>query len=229
MRCARGEVDFSIRPSRSQFSSRRSTPAYRLTVLAGVHVGCFELFAREGIRSIADLKGKSVGLKAEPRRHLLDADGGAGRARPGKGHPTGSPTRRSSRWSFSPTARSTRSSGSRRSRRNCAPARSAMSSSTPRWTVLGRSISAACCRATADYVRKYPVATKRVLRAILKATDLCATEPARRRAAIVDRGFTPRYDYALQTLSEDSLRQVAGLRCRGHDALLRAAAARSRA
>lgn len=29
-----------------------------------------------------------------------------------------------------------------------------------------------------DYVRKYPVATKRVLRAVLKAADLCATEPA---------------------------------------------------
>ena len=34
-----------------------------ITVLAGVHVGCFELFAREGIRSITDLKGKSVRLK----------------------------------------------------------------------------------------------------------------------------------------------------------------------
>jgi NitT/TauT family transport system substrate-binding protein len=29
-----------------------------------------------------------------------------------------------------------------------------------------------------DYVRKNPVATKRVLRAVLKAADLCATEPA---------------------------------------------------
>ena len=27
-----------------------------------MHVGCFEVFAHEGIRSIADLKGKSVGI-----------------------------------------------------------------------------------------------------------------------------------------------------------------------
>jgi len=27
-----------------------------ITILAGVHVGCFELFAKEGIRSVADLK-----------------------------------------------------------------------------------------------------------------------------------------------------------------------------
>ena len=35
-----------------------------ITVLAGVHVGCFELFGHEGIRSIADLKGKQVGVLA---------------------------------------------------------------------------------------------------------------------------------------------------------------------
>ena len=46
--------------------SRRSMPAHRLTVLAGVHVGCFELFAQEDIRSIAELKGKSVGLRLSP-------------------------------------------------------------------------------------------------------------------------------------------------------------------
>jgi NitT/TauT family transport system substrate-binding protein len=55
-----------------------------------------------------------------------------------------------------------------------------------------------------DYVRNYPIATKRALRAILKATDLCATEPVRAAGQIVNRGFTPRYDYALQTLSENS-------------------------
>ena len=40
------------------------------------------------------------------------------------------------------------------------------------------------------------------MRAILKAADLCATEPARAARLLVDGGFTPRYDYALQTLSE---------------------------
>ena len=50
----------------------------------------------------------------------------------------------------------------------------------------------------------YPVATKRVLRAVLKATDLCAIEPVRAARRLVDGGFAPRYDYALQTLSENS-------------------------
>ena len=52
-----------------------------------------------------------------------------------------------------------------------------------------------------EFVRKYPIATKRVTRAILKAADLCATEPARAARLLVDGGFTERYDYALQTLS----------------------------
>jgi NitT/TauT family transport system substrate-binding protein len=53
-----------------------------------------------------------------------------------------------------------------------------------------------------DYIRKYPIATKRVVRAILKATDLCASEPERVAQRMVDAGFTPRYDYALQALKE---------------------------
>jgi len=62
-----------------------------------------------------------------------------------------------------------------------------------------------CCMIAGnpDYVRAYPTATKRALRAILKATDLCATEPARLARQLVDGGFTPGYDYALQTLSDN--------------------------
>jgi len=61
-----------------------------------------------------------------------------------------------------------------------------------------------CCVLAANraYIRKYPIATKRVLRAIVKAADLCASEPARVARQIVDAGFTPSYDYALQTIKE---------------------------
>jgi NitT/TauT family transport system substrate-binding protein len=53
-----------------------------------------------------------------------------------------------------------------------------------------------------DFVQNYPVATKRVLRAILKAADICAAEPERAARYLVDRGVTERYDYALQTLNQ---------------------------
>ena len=52
-----------------------------------------------------------------------------------------------------------------------------------------------------EFVRNYPAATKRALRAILKAADLCATDPARAAQRLVDGGFTPRYDYAFDALS----------------------------
>ena len=52
------------------------------------------------------------------------------------------------------------------------------------------------------FVRNYPRATKSVMRAILKAADICASDPARAARQLVDSGVTPRYDYALQTLGE---------------------------
>ena len=59
-------------------------------------------------------------------------------------------------------------------------------------------------RGTGDtrFVRKNPIATKRVLRAYLKATDFCRDDPTAAARQIVDRGFTPSYEYALQTLRE---------------------------
>jgi NitT/TauT family transport system substrate-binding protein len=41
-----------------------------------------------------------------------------------------------------------------------------------------------------------------VLRAILKAADLCVAAPEQAAQRLVDGGFTERYDYALETLSE---------------------------
>ena len=34
-----------------------------ITALAGVHPGCYELFAHEPVRTISDLKGKRVGIE----------------------------------------------------------------------------------------------------------------------------------------------------------------------
>src|SRR5262250_365791 len=59
-----------------------------------------------------------------------------------------------------------------------------------------------CCMMSAnrDFVRKHPVATKRALRAFLKAAAVCALEPDRAARFLVDNGYTSRYDWALQTI-----------------------------
>jgi NitT/TauT family transport system substrate-binding protein len=61
-----------------------------------------------------------------------------------------------------------------------------------------------CCMllGNRDYVRNYPVATKQVLRALLKSIDFCAAEPARAAERLVDGGFADQLDYAEQTLNE---------------------------
>ena len=56
--------------------------------------------------------------------------------------------------------------------------------------------------ATTDYVNRYPVATKKVLRSILKAADLCVSDPRWVARQMVDRDFVPSYDNALQTLKD---------------------------
>jgi NitT/TauT family transport system substrate-binding protein len=61
-----------------------------------------------------------------------------------------------------------------------------------------------CCvvSGSREFVRKYPVATKRALRALLKGNQLCAPEPERVAQDLVDKGYTPDYAYTLQTLRE---------------------------
>jgi NitT/TauT family transport system substrate-binding protein len=61
-----------------------------------------------------------------------------------------------------------------------------------------------CCMLASnrEFVRKNPIATKCVVRAMLRATDLCVSEPTLVAQRMVDRGFTARKDYAVQTLAD---------------------------
>ena len=61
-----------------------------------------------------------------------------------------------------------------------------------------------CCMVAArrEFVRDYPVATKRTIRALIKANQLCETEKEVSARALVERGATDRYDFALKTLEE---------------------------
>src|SRR5262249_37285713 len=79
---ASGDGDFTLNFA-SQFVAAidRGAP---VTVLAGVHVGCFELFASSAIRGIADLRGKSVGAQSlgSSAPSLSRRTGGGDRPRP---------------------------------------------------------------------------------------------------------------------------------------------------
>jgi NitT/TauT family transport system substrate-binding protein len=61
-----------------------------------------------------------------------------------------------------------------------------------------------CCVAAGNqaFVRTHPVATKRALRAMLKAAELCVSEPTRVARLLVEKGYTDRYESALQAMQE---------------------------
>ena len=189
-----------------------------ITFLAGVHVGCFELFGNDSIRSIADLKGKRVGVPGlGSNQHVFLT---AMAAHVGLGPDD-------IRWvtSRSPKPRELFVAGEIDAFLGFPPEPQELRARHIRHVVVNSAVDRPwsqyfCCMlaGNSEYVRKYPVATKRVLRAVFKATDLCASEPGHIAQRLVDGGFTPRYDYALETLrgipydkwrdydSEDSIR-----------------------
>src|SRR6266851_313819 len=61
VKIGRGDADFSL-----DFAARivqTIDNGGAVMVLGGVHVGCYELFAKDEIRSVSDLKGRTVGIQ----------------------------------------------------------------------------------------------------------------------------------------------------------------------
>ena len=61
-----------------------------------------------------------------------------------------------------------------------------------------------CCMVfgNRDFIEQSPIATKRALRAILKATDLCAIDPEGAARTLVENGFEFGYDRAVEVFQE---------------------------
>jgi NitT/TauT family transport system substrate-binding protein len=197
---ARGAVDFSANFAAPLIVAVASGEP--ITFLAGVHVGCFELFGNDSIRSIADLKGKSVGVPGlGSNQHVFLAAMTA--------HVGLDP--KDIHWvtSRSPKPSELFVTGRIDAFLGFPPEPQELRARNVRHVVVNSAVDRPwsqyfCCMlaGNSEYVRKYPVATKSVLRAILKAADLCATEPAVVARRLVDHGFTDRYDDALQMLSD---------------------------
>jgi NitT/TauT family transport system substrate-binding protein len=174
-----------------------------VTVLSGVHVGCFELFGKEGIRSIADLKGKTVGVAALGSSDHLFVSVMAAHI--------GLDPANDIRWvtSQSPTPAELFADGKIDACLGLPPVPQELRARNIGHVVVNSAMDRPwsqyfCCMLAGnrEFVQKYPVATKRVVRAILKGADLCAGEPALAAQTLVKGGFTPRYDYALQTMRD---------------------------
>ena len=172
--------------------------------LAGVHAGCYQLFVNERVEGIRDLKGKIVAIPfvGSPDHMLLASVLAHVGINPNKDvkwitGATGTDAitlylkgKADAYLAFAPQGRELRAKKAGRVILD---------------TTLDRPWSQYyCCIFVGDreYVTKYPIATKRVLRAFLKAADICAQDPERAARMLVDRGFEPRYAVALEVLKE---------------------------
>jgi NitT/TauT family transport system substrate-binding protein len=196
-----GEVDLSLHFAALEITAIDA--GQPITLLAGVHVGCFELFANESVRSIRDLKGKRVGIQGVGAQgHVFLTSMAAY---------VGLDPVKDIDWVVSPSPAPMElfAEGKIHAFLGFPPepqelrarkvGRVVVNSSTDRpWSQYF------CCMLAGnrDFVRNNPVATKRAMRAILKAADFCASDPAGAARRMVDTGFTPRYDYAFQSLKE---------------------------
>jgi NitT/TauT family transport system substrate-binding protein len=198
---ASGEVDLTM-----HFAAPlvvRLDQADPIVVLAGVHVGCFELFGTERVRAIRDLKGKTVAvpdLQTGPITFLASMVAYVGLD-----------PQKDITWVTHPPAEAKQllAEGKIDAFLGFPPDPQELRAKQIGHVVVNSTVDRPwsqyfCCLAVGnrEFVRQHPVATKRALRAILKAANLCALEPERAARAIVDKGFTPRYDYALQTMQE---------------------------
>jgi NitT/TauT family transport system substrate-binding protein len=210
---ARGEIDlgFMFAPG----AVRRLDAGVPITVLAGIHPGCFELFVHEPVRTVTDLKGRQVGIPdvSGSAPHLYVSVMAA--------H-VGLDPEHDIEWitadevpapmelffrgeidgylAFVPDFPELRG-------RKIGRAIVNMAMDKP-WSQYFCCV----CVGNADFVREHPVATKRALRAILKATDLCRTQPELSVRRLVEGGFIKlRDERALQALTEipwDSWREL---------------------
>ena len=198
---ARGEVDFEF--DTAAWLVAHLDDGQPVTALSGVHSGCYELFANEPIQTIRDLKGKKLGIdRLGSGAHLLLTIMAA---------QVGLDPHEDIEWVASLDGSLTALLAERKLDAFLAfpPEPQELRARKIGRVILNMALDQPwsqyfCCivYGNRDFVRAHPVATKRFLRAILKAADMCATEPERAARRLVEGGFTERYDYALQTLTE---------------------------
>jgi NitT/TauT family transport system substrate-binding protein len=150
-----------------------------IVLLAGVHSGCFELFGSDRVRTIGDLKGKTAAVSRTCARRST-CSSRALRRRWGWIRRATSSGRRIRQ----PKRRQLLAEGKIDAFLGFPPDPQELRARKVGHVVLNSAVDRPwsqyfCCMvsATANSHRKHPVATKRAVRAILKASEICASDP----------------------------------------------------
>jgi NitT/TauT family transport system substrate-binding protein len=172
-----------------------------IVLLGGIHTGCYELFGTERVRAIRDLRGKTVAVPELGSPHHVFVASMATYV--------GLDPNRDINFVTYPAAESMQllADGKIDALMGFPPVPQELRAKKIGHVIMNSGTDRPwsqyfCCivAANQEFVRKHPVATKRVLRAILKATDYCAAEPERAARVVANRGYS--YEYALQTMRE---------------------------
>lgn len=174
-----------------------------ITILAGVHVGCFELFSTKQINEVTDLKGKTVAITVlgGPEHVFLSSILAY----------VGLDPNEDVIWTIrpGPEAKQLFMDGKVDAYLAFPPNAQELRAKKIGHVILNSMMDKPwsqyfCCMATfnRDFVQQNPVATKRALRALLKAADVCALDPERAAQSMVDKGYTKNYDYALEAMQQ---------------------------
>jgi NitT/TauT family transport system substrate-binding protein len=169
--------------------------------LAGIHAGCYELFVNGRIAAIKDLKHKSVAITNDDSTERLFVSSIVAYV---------GVNPHDIRWINTPSAGEAMQcfvEGKADAFLAFAPQPQDL-----RIRKVGRVILDTtrdrpwsqyfCCMVSArrEFAQQYPVATKRALRAFLKAVDICARDPEGVARYLVAKGYEPRYEIGLEVL-----------------------------
>ena len=174
-----------------------------VVLLAGVHTGCYELFASERVHSIREIRGRKVAIPGLGSSHHTFLSVIASYV--------GVDPRREISWVTLTREDAMRqlAEGKVDAYLGFPPDPQELRAKRVGHVVLNSSTDQPwaqyfCCMVVGNraFVRRNPVATRRALRALLKATDLCATQPARYAQFLVDKGYVQNREFALQTLTD---------------------------
>jgi NitT/TauT family transport system substrate-binding protein len=172
-----------------------------LVILAGIHVGCYELVGTNRVRRISDLKGKTVAVADQGRQAFVA----------GMAIQVGLDPRKDIKWVQQSGEEAIRllAEGKIDAYLGFPPEPQEMRAKKIGHVIVSTANDKPwsqyfCCMAFSnrEFVQRNPVATKRAIRALLKADRICALEPEMAARTIVNRGFTPSYEYALQTMKD---------------------------
>ena len=194
-----GEADFSMEASPTLV--HRLDAGKPVVALAGMHVGCYELFGTERVRAIRDLKGKDIAVSGfGGADHVLLASMMAY---------VGIDPRKDVNWITGQTivAMELFAEGKADAFMGFAPQPQELRARKIGHVIVNTAEDRPwsqyyCCMVAArrEFASGYPIATKRALRALLKAADICSTEPEQVARYLVAKAYEPRYEIGLEVL-----------------------------